>query len=206
MAQQKPTQPPEAMSRSLSPMTIGLWLLMLIALGFMLFSSFGGSAGREISYDRFLSLVRADKVQAVVLQGHAVHGKLKAKQPVGGEKNGKEAQPFQQFSTRVPSFGADNVVALLERHHVKLDVAARQNGGWVAALVSMLPWLLFIGFMVWIVRGASKAFQSGAGSQINQLTQFMRRSVKKAERPQVTFADVAGQDAAKQEVSELVGF
>ncbi len=69
-------------------------------------------------------------------------------------------------------------------------------------LIMLLPMILIFGFFIFIMR------QAGAGGQ-NRAMQFGRSRARKldnADRPTVTFADVAGADEAKQELQEVVEF
>ena len=67
-------------------------------------------------------------------------------------------------------------------------------------VVSFLPWLLLIGFYLFLFRqmqaGGAKAFSFGK-SKAKLLT---------GDTPKVTFADVAGADEAKQELQEIIEF
>ncbi len=66
----------------------------------------------------------------------------------------------------------------------------------------LLPMLLIFGFFMFIMR------QAGGGGQ-NRAMQFGRSRARKldtADRPSITFADVAGSDEAKQELEEVVEF
>jgi cell division protease FtsH len=75
---------------------------------------------------------------------------------------------------------------------------ARQN--WWIVMLQALPWLLIIGFWIFMLRqmqaGGSKAFQFGK-SKARLLT---------GDTPKVTFADVAGADEAKDELQEIIEF
>jgi cell division protease FtsH len=79
------------------------------------------------------------------------------------------------------------------------------SSGWGSTAVSLLPNLLFFvligGLLWWAFRGI------GRGPQ-NQATSFGRANARLAspEVSQVTFADVAGADEAKQELTEVVEF
>jgi cell division protease FtsH len=87
-----------------------------------------------------------------------------------------------------------------------VEVKAPQEGSlWTSFLVSLLPWLLFIGLMVWFYRRTARQMGQFGGPG-GDLTRFLQRSTKRAEVPNVTFADVAGQEGAKFEVSELVEY
>ncbi len=69
-------------------------------------------------------------------------------------------------------------------------------------LIMLLPMMLIFGFFIFIMR------QAGGGGQ-NRAMQFGRsraRKLEDADRPTVTFADVAGSDEAKEELAEVVEF
>ncbi|MEZ4618171.1 MAG: ATP-dependent zinc metalloprotease FtsH [Caldilineaceae bacterium] len=69
-------------------------------------------------------------------------------------------------------------------------------------LIMILPMVLIFGFFIFIMR------QAGNGGQ-NRAMQFGRSRARKldnADRPTVTFDDVAGSDEAKQELQEVVEF
>ena len=69
-------------------------------------------------------------------------------------------------------------------------------------LIMLLPMVLIFGFFIFIMR------QAGGGGQ-NRALQFGRSRARKldnADRPNITFEDVAGSDEAKQELQEVVEF
>ncbi|MCC6455193.1 MAG: ATP-dependent zinc metalloprotease FtsH [Caldilineaceae bacterium] len=76
------------------------------------------------------------------------------------------------------------------------------NGAIFNWLIMLLPMVLIFGFFIFIMR------QAGSGGQ-NRAMQFGRSRARKldnADRPTITFADVAGADEAKQELAEVVEF
>jgi cell division protease FtsH len=76
------------------------------------------------------------------------------------------------------------------------------NGAIFNWLIMLLPMILIFAFFIFIMR------QAGSGGQ-NRAMQFGRSRARKldnADRPTVTFADVAGSDEAKQELQEVVEF
>jgi cell division protease FtsH len=68
-----------------------------------------------------------------------------------------------------------------------------------------LPWILIIAFWFWIIKRAQRGISGGLGGK-GELGKFLRGTSKSAEIPNVTFDDMAGQDTAKREVTELVEF
>ncbi|MEE3258971.1 MAG: ATP-dependent zinc metalloprotease FtsH [Candidatus Latescibacterota bacterium] len=71
---------------------------------------------------------------------------------------------------------------------------------WYSLLFSFLPWLLFIGFWIFMLRqmqGGPRGLFSFGKSRAKLLTE---------DRQQTTFADVAGADEAKEELEEIIEF
>ena len=71
---------------------------------------------------------------------------------------------------------------------------------WYNLLFSFLPWLLFIGFWIFMLRqmqGGPRGLFSFGKSRAKLLTE---------DRQQTTFADVAGADEAKEELEEIIDF
>ena len=93
----------------------------------------------------------------------------------------------------------DEFTKLLDANKVEVKaVGPRTSVGSV--LLSLLPLLVFIGLFVYLGRSARRqlAGMGGIGRA--------RSRVFDAERPDTTFADVAGYEGAKREVTEVVDF
>ena len=71
-------------------------------------------------------------------------------------------------------------------------------------LLSLLPWVLLIGFWMWMMRRMSNG-GSGSGGIFN-VGKSKAKLYEKADDLKITFKDVAGQEGAKQEVQEIVEF
>ncbi len=98
--------------------------------------------------------------------------------------------------------GVENPDLLAELEASGAVIEGRTTGGsvWTGLLFSFLPFLLFLGLIIFMGRQMSRGQQNVFG--------FGRSKARKndPERPQVTFADVAGEDEAKQELMEVVDF
>ena len=93
------------------------------------------------------------------------------------------------------------LLPLLESN--KVEINAKETGGGSVLLnlaISVLPLVLLVGFLAYQGRRMqqSQAGIFGFGGS--------KARVYDAERPKVTFADVAGQDEAKKELVEIVDF
>ncbi|PUB15606.1 ATP-dependent zinc metalloprotease FtsH [Yoonia sediminilitoris] len=106
------------------------------------------------------------------------------------------------FRAVVPQQGDPDLLPLLEEHNV--EVSAREPTG-DSLLVYFLPWVLILAVYLWLQRRMMGNVVGGPGGTMGTLLggRFGKPSISKQT---VTFADVAGQDQAKREVSELVDF
>jgi len=194
------TRPNDKARRWLQFVLPSLFLLLLLL--FLLFVPYApfGPARPEIAYTQFKTLLAQDKVAEVQLRGAEISAHLRAPQPIGPQ--GKAAE---QVLTRLPPFGDAEFLPLLERNHVELMVEPDERGGLGTTLLYLLPWLLLIGLIWTFYRRASRLVGGGVGPG-SELQKFLEGVAKKVERPDVTFADVAGQENAKREVQELVDY
>jgi cell division protease FtsH len=173
-----------------------LTLLLLLQL-----SPVGTETRFEIPYSLFKELVKQQRVSEVELKGQIAEGRLNETQPLGpkGERG-------QYFKTRIPEIGDDTLLPTLEANDVKVSVTpGTEDGVFLRLLLGLLPWLIFIGFFIWLTRRAMRNLGGRIGGP-GDLKDFLEAPAKKAEVPKITFADVAGQENAKREVTELVEY
>ncbi|RIH82288.1 ATP-dependent zinc metalloprotease FtsH [Calidithermus terrae] len=183
------------MSTRINPWTIVIVLL----LGYWLFSQFGGSGNRAtLSYSEFLSYVEQGKVQTVVLEEGRISGQFKVPERI--DVGGRTVVERRFSLPSVPrEFADQNLIPLLKQQGV--EVVTRQASIWPQLLLSFLPILLLIGFWYFFFMRA----QGGAG-QVMQFGQSRARQYGKERRVNTTFKDVAGHNEAKRELMEVVDF
>lgn len=157
-----------------------------------------GPVGESISYTQFKTLIAEDKIARVTLRGDLTLAQQRQDTATGA------AAFTPPLQSRIPPLGDDSLLPLLEAHGVEVVVEPSQPSGLSAILLGMLPWLILIGLWLWLMR---RAYQNiGGFGRTGELGRFLDTPTKRAEIPKVRFADVAGQENAKREVSELVEF
>ena len=155
----------------------------------------------EITYTRFKALLNDGHVASVLMRDLDIQGELVSQQAIG-----PNAEYARRFTTRLPVIDDAALLPSLEQQQVDIKVLP-SNGetGMLAVLLSFLPWLLIIAFWIWIIRRTQRNISGGLGGK-GELGKFLGRYAEAAEIPETTFDDIAGQDAAKREVTELVEF
>ncbi|MFD9687514.1 ATP-dependent zinc metalloprotease FtsH [Kitasatospora sp. NPDC059088] len=177
-----PKPPPPALRRWLLPVAVLLTLLLLVLL------AKPAPTGPRYGYTDLLNRVDAGQVQTVdVSDTGGVSGTLK---------------DGTRFTSQIPTaLDTSQLGKALSDQHV--NVTGSRSGGssiW-STLLLFLPLLLFGGLFLWSGRLAARSLGGGL-SAIGR----SRAKIIEAERPATGFADVAGYEGVKQEVSEVVDY
>jgi cell division protease FtsH len=154
-------------------------------------------------YPTFINQVDAGNVSSISSTGNSIQGTFRA--AVKYPSNSHTASPTTLFSTQIPSFAnGTNLQTVLQNHGVTINAHPLSTGPsfWESLLYGFGPTILFVGLLIWFMRRAAAA--GGAGGMMS-FGRSRARRVESSEQP-VTFADVAGIDEAKEELSEIVDF
>jgi cell division protease FtsH len=173
-------------------------LLIFLSLSWLLpfFVGDGSQSTETISYSTFLAQVNANNVQSVTITDYSVTGVFKSAVP---SQDGSTKST--QFSTTVPQFGNSDLIALLQAHHVSIDIQSSGNASfWLNLLTFGGPLLLVLVFFWWMSRRVTRT-QNGLFSFTRSKARLYRGG-----KTHTTFADVAGVEEAKAELVEVVDF
>ena len=188
--------PPDAPPPGAPPgLLLALAAIFALALLFNLFAQ-SGPAPEDVSYSRFTEAVERGEIARVVIDGAELRG-------LPPEDAADPDRPV--LRTWTPAPGDPALIPRLEAAGVEILTRPPASG---SGLWAWLPMLLILGFWIWMIRrmqgGAGGPGGGLPGGADDFLGGFWKK--RKAERPDVTFDQVAGQDAAKQEVAELIDF
>jgi cell division protease FtsH len=147
----------------------------------------------------FIQQIRDGNVERISTEGTTVDGRFKKDFKYGG------AEPTKAFETEIPVFANnDQLSKLLEDENVVIEAEPiNENRGFLTSLIlGFGPVILLIALFVFLARRA------GGGGAMSALGSFGRSRARRVEggEQQITFADVAGIDEAKAELSEIVDF
>ncbi|HLY96255.1 MAG TPA: ATP-dependent zinc metalloprotease FtsH [Sideroxyarcus sp.] len=168
--------------------SVGIWLVVAVVL-MTVFNQFNArqqqSAQAQLDYSQFLEEVKAGHIDKVTIEGRT----LKATTTDG---------------KRIVSYAPSDIwmVSDLLKNGVKIEAKPEEEQSMLMSIfVSWFPMLLLIGVWIFFMRQMQGGKGGGAFSFGKSKARMMDDS-----KERVTFADVAGCDEAKEEVSELVDF
>jgi cell division protease FtsH len=151
----------------------------------------------------FVSAVEHGRVASIASTGNTIQGTFRA--AVRYPAQDTTAPLTTRFSTEVPTFWNDNqLTALLQDHGVLINASSPTQGGSLltALLFGFGPTLLLVGLFIAFTR---RAMRGGASAPLGNFGRSQARRIDPASI-RVTFADVAGIDEAKAELTEVVDF
>lgn len=171
---------------------VAVWLVVGLVL-FTMFKQFdthGVSGASTLGYSDFLDEVRSKQIKSAVIQE---------------AQGGTEIVAVRIDDSRIRTIATyldRGLVGDLINNGVKFEVKAREEGSLLMTLlVSWGPMLLLIGVWVYFMRQMQGGGKGGPFSFGKSKARMMDEN-----NNQVTFADVAGCDEAKEEVKEVVDF
>jgi cell division protease FtsH len=166
-----------------------VWVVIAVVL-LAVFSNFGkpGAQVAEIQYSQFLTEVESNSIRTAQIKGESISGNR-----VSGE----------QYITFSPETDNTELITFLKKHNVTFGAAPPEHQGfWTQLFISSFPVLLLIGLWVYFMR----QMQGGAGGRGAMSFGKSRARLLNEDQVNVTFADVAGVEEAKEEVKEIVDF
>ena len=172
---------------------------MLLALNLYVSARAMGPESRvRVPYSPFfLQQVKTRNVEEITSKGTDIQGTFAT------EVTFKDSKPTTRFRTEIPAFAnTDELSQLLQENDVTVNAEPLDRGApwWQTLLFGFAPTILFVVLLFWLLRRA--------GNVQNALGSFGRSRARRYEPSgdKVTFADVAGIEEAKDELSEVVDF
>src|SRR5947207_7941014 len=178
------------------------WIIFALAL--LAFNFYLGSRANQppsrvrVPYSPFfIDQVQAGHVKQITSKGTAIQGTFTQKERYAKSK------PTTRFRTEVPAFADNNALSrLLQSKGVIVNAQPLDTGApwWQNLLLGFGPTILFVLLLFWLMRRA--------GNVQNVLGSFGHSRVRRYQPTgvRVTFADVAGIDEAKADLTEVVDF
>ncbi len=166
-----------------------LWLIIAAVLVTVMNNFSSPSEPQTLNYSDFIQQVKDGKVERVTVDGYVITGKR---------------SDGDTFKTIRPAIQDNGLIGDLVNNNVVVEgKQPEQQSIWTQLLVASFPILVIIAVFMFFMR----QMQGGVGGKGGPMS-FGKSKARLLSEDQVktTFADVAGCDEAKEEVSELVEF
>lgn len=169
---------------------IYLVIAALIAAAIFLMLNPGGTPSKKVTLDQFIQSAKSGEVDKIQVSNNKINITL-----IDGT---------EEFTFKEPG---DTVSDLLKDvpDQIKKDISTEVvptdgQDFWVNILISIIPFLLIVGFFIFMMRSAQNS--------TNQAMSFgkSRARLVDKEKQLTTFKDVAGAEEAKEELIEIVDF
>ncbi len=166
-----------------------LWLIIAAVLVTVMNNFSSPSEPQTLNYSQFIEQVKDGAVQRVTIEGYTISGV------------GTDGKPFTTVRPMIEDRGL--IGDLINNSVIVEGKKPEQQSIWTQLLVASFPILVIIAVFMFFMR----QMQGGAGGKGGPMS-FGKSKARLLSEDQVktTFADVAGCDEAKEEVSELVEF
>ncbi len=166
-----------------------IWVVIALVL-FTVFKQFGGpgmgSGAQTIAYSDFLEEVKSKHIKDATIEDRVI---------IATTQDGKKIKAAITYLDR-------GLVGDLVNNGVKFDVKQPEEQSFLSQVfISWFPMLLLIGVWVFFMRQMQGGGKGGAFSFGKSKARMLDETSNN-----VTFADVAGCDEAKEEVQEIVEF
>ena len=163
--------------------------VLLTFLFWQVYSKFKDMGKEEITYDEFLVMLEEDKVESVKIYNNEI--------TITPKENEDSVNETTYYVIRTDDF---NLVERLAKAKVKFEEIDEGKNAIISSIVSYgIMIAAFYILMMLIMRSASK---SGGFMGVNRNNAKMYVEKETG----VTFADVAGQEEAKESLTEIVDF
>ena len=172
------------------------FILFLIILGIFLFKQMNPKNANQIkiSYSEFSNLLTNNMIKTVKIHNNTLDGELKESMNLD-KKDSKRSS--KNITVNIGSYDQAFVKEMSDKG---IDVTIVPEKTWMTMLISILPWVLFLGVWLFILKqmqGGPKGVFSFGKSKAKLVVDSQQK---------ITFTDVAGVEEAKVELQEVIEF
>ncbi len=188
-----------------------LWAVILVILINFIAGEISNAGTVEVAYSEFVQMVEEDKVATVQLSSNKYTFYLKEDLPENAADNSQDlaqvlAQQMEKggatrYVTAALTQEDPDLIPLLREHDVKFYSEMVEESSYLMSLLLsyVVPMCLMVGLLLFLMRRMGGMGGMGGVGKSNAKV-YMEKSTG------VTFADVAGQDEAKESLVEIIDF
>ena len=200
--------PPPPKKRNI--FTAILWAVVVVIFFNFMLGEIKNAGTEEVPYSEFIQMVENDEVATVELANNKYTFYLKEDLPDEGESSDLAEVLAKQmedggatpYVTATLTVDDDQLLPLLKEHDVKYYSEMQEESSYLMSLLLsyILPMTLMFGLFFFLMRKLGGGMGGIGGVGKSNAKVYMEKSTG------VTFADVAGQDEAKESLVEIIDF
>ena len=197
----KPIDPKSIFQWKKAGKTSLVWLLIIV--GAIIISGIFTNSNKkeiEVEFFQYQEYLKNDQIEKGTIIEGIFHGDFKIPQDI--VTNYGTIENVERFFVSLPLLDRET---LAEWDNYNLEYNFKEKtADWTSYLINMLPWIVLIGFWIFIMR----RMQGGAGGGMKNVFNFgkSRATAMTTNLPKVNFSDVAGCVEAKEELMEIIEF
>jgi len=179
-------------------LVIVLLSLVVTILVYMLFSGMSDASTKKVTYTEFREMLASGQIAEVDFEQDRLI--ILTKEEAEKEKG----RQLLHYTAQLPNFANNELAAELEAAGVKIEGTIVEEPNFLVSLLVnwVLPFGMIFLFFTLITRFMSKRMGDGGMGGIGK----SKAKVYMEKETGVTFADVAGQDEAKESLVEIIDF
>ena len=193
-----------------------LYVAILVFIGYLLFQNTNPNKDvHDISLSEFDNLLQGSEIDSILIFDQkriatAFLNKEAAEKPEhekawnGGLFGAKAKDPYYNFRFGDLKLFQEKLEKAKEEDKL-IEYRLEASSDWTMILTNVLPFILFIGIWLYIMRRMSGG-GGGAGGQIFNIGKSKAKLFDQDQKVKTTFKDVAGLEGAKEEMEEIVDF
>ncbi|MBQ5583845.1 MAG: ATP-dependent zinc metalloprotease FtsH, partial [Ruminiclostridium sp.] len=200
--------PPPPKKRNI--FTAILWAVVVVIFFNFMLGEIKNAGTEEVPYSEFIQMVENDEVATVELANNKYTFYLKKDLPDESESSDLAEVLAKQmedggatpYVTATLTVDDDQLLPLLKEHDVKYYSEMQEESSYLMSLLLsyILPMTLMFGLFFFLMRKLGGGMGGIGGVGKSNAKVYMEKSTG------VTFADVAGQDEAKESLVEIIDF
>ncbi len=200
---QNPNQDPEQNGDPNRKKKKSIFTIIIAALIFtvvinMVYTAITGAYKKQIPYNEFMELLLTDQLEEVAFEDST------SIQILTKEEAAKElGQQIIYYTGQIPGLDKTELISILQEKGVRYDRPVEEEmSPFLSVIVSwLLPIVIFYLLISLLMNSMSKRMGGGMGGMGQS-----KAKVYMEKETGVTFADVAGQDEAKESLVEIIDF
>lgn len=178
-----------------------VWLLIVV--GAIIISGIFTNSNKkevEVEYFQYQEYLKNGQISKGTIIENIFHGEFKIPQNIDTKYGTIEGA--ERFFVSLPLMDRETM-AEWDNYNLEYNFKEKTTD-WTSYLINMLPWIVLIGFWIFIMR----RMQGAAGGGMKNVFNFgkSRATALTTNLPKVTFSDVAGCVEAKEELKEIIDF